>query len=420
MFSFLSNWKFTIIIAVLIILSGCQSLKKISSVDFSHSYQFSESTLQPSYSITHRSENTSMLRVQLRSSDFLYTRNASENAYTSRISIKGSLFESTEKAKPVSMFERVFSDTLAGTEDYVFTKEFPFSAPPGAEYYLLVELSDMKRRQSRETILETSKLHPYTAGFFQFRDDKDRFAPFRLKMGNEYVLYYKDSMDLNMKMVHYQPSDDIPAVPYVTVANDTGRALLTQLGDQKVTLKKGKANTGFEKKGLYYFHLRLRPDQGFRVFVSVDDFPYLSEHRQMLYPLRYICSLQEYEELFALDDDRLALERFWMRSAGNPDRGREMMERYNRRVEMANMLFSTYKPGWKTDRGMVYIIYGAPEGVFRYDDKEVWHYNQTMTQPELNFTFMKEYHEIAGEYFVLERSTSYRNSWNMAVSIWRR
>jgi GWxTD domain-containing protein len=358
--------------------------------------------------------------VKLSSSDFLYTRNANENAYTSRVSIKGYLFESTEKAKPVDLFERIFSDTLAGTEDYVFTREFAFSAPPGAEYYLLVELSDLKRRRSKESMIKISKLHPYTAGFFQFRDDNDRFAPFHLKSGKEYDLYYKDSMDLNIKMIHYEPSDGIPAVPYVTVTNDTGRSLLKKLGDQKVQLEKGSANAVFDNEGLYYFHVRLRPDQGFRVFVTEDDFPYLSEPHQMLYPLRYICSLQEYEDLFELGDDRLALERFWMRSAGNPDRGREMMERYNKKVEMANMLFSTYKPGWKTDRGMVYIIYGAPEGVFRYDNKEVWHYNQTMTQPELNFTFMKKNHEIAGEYFVLERSTSYRNSWNMAVSVWRR
>ncbi len=57
-----------------------------------------------------------------------------------------------------------------------------------------------------------------------------------------------------------------------------------------------------------------------------------------------------------------------------------VMEEYYRRVSYANEKFSHYVDGWRTDRGMVYIILGPPNNVDRHpyevDSKpyEVWEY----------------------------------------------
>ena len=58
----------------------------------------------------------------------------------------------------------------------------------------------------------------------------------------------------------------------------------------------------------------------------------------------------------------------------------EMFTEYYRRVKFANDNFSSYREGWKSDRGMVFIILGAPNNVdrhpFEYYSKpyEVWEY----------------------------------------------
>ncbi len=64
----------------------------------------------------------------------------------------------------------------------------------------------------------------------------------------------------------------------------------------------------------------------------------------------------------------------------------EAFNEYYRRVEYANLHFSHYAEGWKSDMGMVYIILGAPNSVdrhpFEYDSKpyEVWEYYQINRQ----------------------------------------
>jgi GWxTD domain-containing protein len=58
----------------------------------------------------------------------------------------------------------------------------------------------------------------------------------------------------------------------------------------------------------------------------------------------------------------------------------ELEEEYYQRVDYANRNFGNYMPGWKSDRGMVYIIFGAPSNIerrpFDMDSKpyEVWTY----------------------------------------------
>ena len=55
---------------------------------------------------------------------------------------------------------------------------------------------------------------------------------------------------------------------------------------------------------------------------------------------------------------------------------------YIQRVTYANTnLGVAFHPGWKTDRGRVYIVYGAPDDIERYANSqeslpyEIWHYN---------------------------------------------
>ncbi len=80
---------------------------------------------------------------------------------------------------------------------------------------------------------------------------------------------------------------------------------------------------------------------------------------------------------------------FWKLRDPNPNTPRnEKMESYYERVEYANKHFSHYSEGWRTDMGMVFIMFGPPNNVERHpfdiDSKpyEVWSYYQ------LNYSFV--------------------------------
>ncbi len=74
--------------------------------------------------------------------------------------------------------------------------------------------------------------------------------------------------------------------------------------------------------------------------------------------------------------------KFWSSQDPNPSAPKnKIMISYYNRVKIANQRYSQYyKPGWKTDMGMVYVIYGEPGNVDRHpfteNEKpyEIWDY----------------------------------------------
>lgn len=65
------------------------------------------------------------------------------------------------------------------------------------------------------------------------------------------------------------------------------------------------------------------------------------------------------------DEERDAfIEQFWLRRNPNPDSpDNEFREEHYRRIAYANEHYAAGKPGWKTDRGHIYIAFGAPDSI---------------------------------------------------------
>jgi GWxTD domain-containing protein len=81
----------------------------------------------------------------------------------------------------------------------------------------------------------------------------------------------------------------------------------------------------------------------------------------------YIISDQERKAFMSLsnDEERDAfIEAFWQRRNPNPDSPEnEYREEHYRRIAYANEHFAAGKPGWKTDRGHIYIAFGKPDDI---------------------------------------------------------
>jgi GWxTD domain-containing protein len=81
----------------------------------------------------------------------------------------------------------------------------------------------------------------------------------------------------------------------------------------------------------------------------------------------YIITDEERKAFMSLsnDEERDAfIEAFWQRRNPNPDSPEnEFREEHYRRIAYANEHFAAGKPGWKTDRGHIYIAFGPPDDI---------------------------------------------------------
>lgn len=81
----------------------------------------------------------------------------------------------------------------------------------------------------------------------------------------------------------------------------------------------------------------------------------------------YIITKEELRAFKALTTDEERenfIENFWRRRDPNPDtEENEYREEYYERIAYANEHFASGIPGWKTDRGRIYISWGKPDGI---------------------------------------------------------
>ena len=83
--------------------------------------------------------------------------------------------------------------------------------------------------------------------------------------------------------------------------------------------------------------------------------------------VRWIITDQEMQAFKSLGNDEERdqfIENFWLRRNPNPDSpDNEFREEHYARIAYANEHFAAGKPGWKTDRGHIYIAFGKPDNI---------------------------------------------------------
>jgi len=158
--------------------------------------------------------------------------------------------------------------------------------------------------------------------------------------------------------------------------------------------------------------------------IKSPNYPSIKTPEELAQPLAYLMSEKEYEELMSIEDPtkmKNAIDRFWLSNVRNSNKAREVISLFYERVEEANKQFSNFKEGWKTDTGMMYILFGPPMYVNSYTNQMVWSYSYNREDPESNFIFDRP--KLKTKFYpfdnyVLRRSNYYYNVQRRQVERW--
>ncbi|HET9486455.1 MAG TPA: GWxTD domain-containing protein [Chryseosolibacter sp.] len=214
-------------------------------------------------------------------------------------------------------------------------------------------------------------------------------------------------------IVSYYEDNFPPAAPAFSEA--LARVSRGMKIDSVYTITAGE-EVNFPKKGLYLIQKDTISLEGL-AFRAEEDYPQYSKIVNLPGPLIYISTRQEYDRLELSQGNKKAFDRVVLSITVDTERARTLMRSYFRRVELANRYFTSYKEGWKTDRGMIYIIFGRPNEVFRFNDREVWEYKNSHL--EGRFTFSKSSSLFDPDNFVLIREKKYESKWYEVIDLWR-
>jgi GWxTD domain-containing protein len=158
------------------------------------------------------------------------------------------------------------------------------------------------------------------------------------------------------------------------------------------------------------------------LLVETGSFPELTSAEELIEPLIYLTSSAERQNLYQAPEPKRAVDAFWLGIARQDQNiGKSLIREYYGRVEKANQYFSSHKAGWRTDRGMIYIVFGAPAYVNRTWDREEWVYLQNSGPGnEVKFVFSKKPNTFTQNHYELVRSAAYEYVWYNQVDQWRK
>lgn len=155
-----------------------------------------------------------------------------------------------------------------------------------------------------------------------------------------------------------------------------------------------------------------------------DNFPDIRTIQEMARPLAYLMGDREYRDFIAIQDSdslRREFERFWLSNIGSQAKAGRVIEKYYERVENANRMFTTFKEGWKTDMGMVYILFGEPWYVDRYSNMVYWMYTYDNTERNKIFAFERTRlgsERLPFRHYVLRRQQNYHYEQYRKIQEW--
>lgn len=401
------------IFTIVLFFCACKGQKQLSKIDYALLYH--EHTCNPQLKIYHLNKDSSLFYFNFKNSDLLFKKSDS-GAFEASISISYNLFTSYHQPEIIdssTMVYHIIYDSL-GTG---YTGSTNFKALAGNDYILKINFTDMSRNQSYIYSIPVKKSGWQSAQFFNMIDLNEQpiIQTYIPKNTTVKILPPPSNTDSIAVRCYFRnfplappPFSDIPLSSFKYTADYIYYLKISELN-----------KISFPKEGFYHFQFDTLSKQGFTVFCFDDDFPVFTKSEQLLESLRYLCTREEYNSLLQKADKKKAIDDFWLAKAGNNERGRKLIRIYYNRSIEANKLFTSYLEGWKTDRGMLYIIFGPPKSVFRDMKYETWRYSVSEGIPDVQFVFSKVNNPFSENDYELERSINYQSVWYMAVDSWR-
>jgi GWxTD domain-containing protein len=288
-------------------------------------------------------------------------------------------------------------------------------------YILKIIITDLNRKHDCTSYIAINKNDKnQRQNFLILNSDSTVFFKNYISKDQQIKVQFNDKSKKIIFVKHYAHLPYIATPPYsANIDKQT-----TYSSDSIFSMPLHNGQTSFfklPKHGICQFLVDTSQEDGLSVYRFYNDFPAVTTPEHMLSCLRYLTSRTEFEKMNLVKDKKQSVDDFWMENGGNPNKAKELVKRFYTRVEEANRYFTSYVEGWKTDRGMIYIVYGLPNVVYRSEFSEVWIYGEPNHILSIYYTFSFENKSpFTDNSFILSRSSAYKENWFRTLSSWRK
>lgn len=380
-------------------------------------YNPASSHFHPAYRVYHNADDRSLLLVKLFPNELLFNQANVSGEFISQVSIQVQNYEIVND-KPVLSDSVTYRYQIR--QENVgrrFLSQIPFKAELGKRYQLRIVARDLLRKDFNLKFIDVDKTNEFTDQNYNLLNEQG--IPYFNNVivpGVIYRIEHRNKSFDKLYIDYYYNNTPLPSPTFATSSDEMSYSTPDSVYILDYT---PELLLTFGNEGLYHFRFDTNSADGLTLVNFGEDFPKIRTAREMIDPLAYITTSADYKELQAAENQKLTVDNFWLNIGKTTGRARELIRIYYNRVYFANYYFSTSKPGWKTDRGMVYIVYGPPQNMQKTANTETWIYYNKGASSSINLTFEYKPNAFSLDNFILRRSESHDWHWREAVDAWR-
>lgn len=412
--------KIKYLLFILLVLIGCATHRNLGSTNLANHYNINKYKFEPKILIAHHNAVESELFFEVNSDELLYAKKENETDFISKVKVSCFIYSGFESKNVIDSVTIAIADTNNNKKSKLIFGSTKFQLAYPANYVAKVKVEDIYRKLAVEKIIRVEKKSYDTRQNFVAIDSLTGhllFTPYA-KLNQTLEIRHFTSNKNQLLVNYYSQQFDLPPPPF-------SNAVLSKFDftpDSVFNINLNLNNIGYfkpTKPGMYHIRISGQSQDGFTIFCFQDAFPKIITYTDMIEPLRYICTNKEHQELTLALNKKKVLDELWLKFGGNPENAKLLIKNFYHLVEDANKHFTSYVPGWKTDRGMMYIIFGHPTTVFQTQETETWIYGEENSPLALNLLFVKVDNPFSGNDFRLSRTPIFKNPWYNAVDAWR-
>lgn len=403
------------------LLAGCGSQAPVATGDnFAYLYGKGATDVRLDARVYQPADGQAVIYFKLRTADLLYKGSGGGGPYYARVQMRYEAFpEPGSRQLLDSASTSIRDQALTPTEDKELIGSMPLKLTRDEPFILRITAHDLNRDVQSTVLLRMDRAKASGArDFLPLRPDNLPLFDDHVAPGTRINVQAERHAQTVLTVDHYPAVEQLPA-PVFTQAQPPA---LGGPPDSSFTVMVGADGTfpfTAGNSGFYHFRADTASANGFTLYVHGPGYPTIQTAEDMVVPLRYITSNKEWEEIAAAPDPRKQVERFWTDAAGSRDRAREAIAAYYGRVESANRHFTSYTEGWRTDRGLVHIIFGTPTTIRKSAEGESWTYGDESNLMSLVFTFVRREEPFSNNDLMLRRDPQLKSAWYRNVESWR-
>lgn len=415
-------------LAFLVTISSCSTVKETYDPnDLSYLYNPLKTPIHPYFRVFNDNTDLSQLSVRFFEGDLFFSEANAEGVPIAAMVIIYRLYNISAGRVPVdTAFFNLPIRKETGRRDYTYN--IPLKAAAGSEYEVEVLVKDVIRNISLQEYIRFDKrdiLNRFNFKITGYFDGKEQFTPILRDQEFVRLLYPNGHID-SLFVNYYPPSEDVPDAPYLLIPE---KEIDYAPAERDTIPFSDTIPVMCPRKGIYHYMINSNDLRGYTIFNFGSDFPSMNRPLTMIEPLIYLTNQQSLNEMMSNPRPKVALDEFWIGTTGNIEQARELLRIYYNRVLYSNLYFTSYKDGWRTDRGMIYIIYGPPDKVYKTAEGERWGYKRPqiksgwgiryrVEEDLLFFNFKRRENPFTYNDYSLLRNESLTTYWEQAIRSW--